>query len=291
MTRTILSAAATIAPGPTARWAARRFLTPRPVQPGDDELEVLATATRGELVSDSGLRLHTFVWGDEAPTVLLVHGWSGSVGQMTPFVSPLRRRGFRVVAHSAPAHGASGGTTTHLPEMARAVEAVARRFGPLHAIVAHSIGATAAARAVQGGAAVGRLAFVAPGTGPAGWVARFARAAGLTRIRPRLAAAVEARAGARLAELELAVIAPMLDVPVLAIHDGNDPLVSFEAARRAVEAMPNGRLVETSGLGHFRILRERAVVRDIAAFVGEPPFAGASAARAPAASPRAGAAA
>jgi pimeloyl-ACP methyl ester carboxylesterase len=291
MTKTILRTAATIAPGPTARWAARRFLTPRPVGSRDDELEVLATATRGELVSDSGLRLHTFVWGDEGPTVLLVHGWSGSVGQMTPFVSPLRRRGFRVVAHSAPAHGASGGTTTHVPEMARAVAVVARRFGPLHAIVAHSIGATAAARAVQGGAAVGRLAFVAPGTGPAGWVARFARAAGLTRIRARLVAAIEARAGARLEELELAAIAPTLHVPVLAIHDGDDPLVSFEDARRAVGAMPSGHLVETSGLGHFRILREHAVVREIAAFIGDRTSAAVSATRTLAAEPQAGAAA
>jgi pimeloyl-ACP methyl ester carboxylesterase len=269
MTKTMLRAAAILAPGPTARWAARRFLTPRPVRPGDDELEVLATATRGERVSDSDLRLHTFVWGDEGPTVLLVHGWNGSVGQMTPFVSPLRQRGFRVVAHSAPAHGASGGTTTHVPDMARAVAVVARRFGPLHAIVAHSAGATAAARAVQRGVTVGRMAFVAPGTGPAGWVARFARAAGLTRLRARLAAAVEARAGARLDELELAEIAPTLHVPVLAIHDGSDPLVSLEEARRAVEAMPDGRLVETSGLGHFRILREHAVVREIAAFIGD----------------------
>lgn len=206
MTRTMLNAAAALAPNPTARWAARRFLTPRPIPPREDELEVLACATRGERVNAAGLGLHAYVWGESGPTVLLVHGWNGSVGQLTPFVAPLRRLGFRVVAHSAPAHGASEGATTHVPEMARAIAAVARRFGPLEAIVAHSAGATAAALAVARGVSVRRMALVAPATGPAGWLARFALAAGLARIGPALATAVEERAGAALGELELAAL-------------------------------------------------------------------------------------
>jgi pimeloyl-ACP methyl ester carboxylesterase len=266
MTKTMLKAAALLVPGRTARWAARRFLTPRPVQLREEEIEVLATATRGEMVGEPDLRLHAFIWGGEGPTVLLVHGWNGSVGQMTPFVAPLRTLGLRVVAYSAPAHGASEGSITHVPDMARAVAVMARRFGPLHAIVAHSIGATAAARAVQRGVEVRRMAFVAPGTGPERWVAKFAAAAGIERIRPRFDAAVEEKAGARFAELELEAIAPAVDVPVLALHDRNDPLVPFADAKRAVEAIPAGRVVETSGLGHFRILREPAVVREVAAF-------------------------
>jgi len=77
----LLKAAAFIAPGPTMRWAARRFLTPRSVAPTDDEREMLATATRGEMVPDGEARLRAFVWGDEGPTVLLVHGWNGNAGQ------------------------------------------------------------------------------------------------------------------------------------------------------------------------------------------------------------------
>lgn len=291
MTKILLKLAALLAPGHTARWAARRFLTPRPTRLDEEEVEVLATATRGEMVGGSGPRVHAYVWGEGGPTVLLVHGWNGNVGQMTPFVPPLRRLGFRVVSFSAPAHGASEGAATHVPQIAQAVSAVARRFGPLHAIVAHSIGATAAARAVEGGLPVGRLAFVAPATRPGAWIEGFASAEGLVRIQHRLAAAVEELAGARLADLELAAMAPALDVPVLALHDRSDPLASCAEARRATSRMPIARLVETSGLGHFRILREPAVVRAVASFV----LAGASPEAAPTASrtevPRLGSAA
>jgi hypothetical protein len=67
----LLKAAALIAPGPTMRWAARKFLTPRSVAPTEDEREMLATATRRELVPDGEARLRALVWGDEGPTVLL----------------------------------------------------------------------------------------------------------------------------------------------------------------------------------------------------------------------------
>jgi pimeloyl-ACP methyl ester carboxylesterase len=269
MKPTLLNAAALIAPGPTMRWAARRFLTPRSVAPTCDEREVLATATRREMVPDGEVRLRAFVWGDEGPTVLLVHGWNGTAGQMAHAVQPLRRRGFRVVAYDAPAHGASEGAMTHVPGMARAVAAMARRFGPLHAIVGHSVGATAISRAIEQGLVVGRAAFIAPATGPRRWVAKFAAAARLSaRCSARLAAAVEEAAGERLAALELARVAPQVDVPVLALHDRDDPLVPVAEARRAIRAMPHGRMIETTGLGHFRILRDVAVLREVAAFVG-----------------------
>lgn len=265
----LLKASALIAPGPTMRWAARQFLTPRSVAPTEDEREMLATATRREMVPDGEARLRAFIWDDEGPTVLLVHGWNGNAGQMAHAVQPLRRRGFRVVAYDAPAHGASDGAMTHVPGMARAVEAMARRFGPLHAIVAHSIGATAVARAIGRGLAVGRAAFIAPGTGPQLWVAKFAAATGLpARGRARLAAAIEETAGARLAALELAAIAPQIGMPVLALHDRDDALVPLAEARRAIQAMPHGGMIETTGLGHFRILRDPAVLREVAAFVG-----------------------
>jgi pimeloyl-ACP methyl ester carboxylesterase len=269
MKPTLLNAAALIAPGPTMRWAARKFLTPRSVDPACDEREVLATATRREMVPDGEVRLRAFVWGDEGPTVLLVHGWNGTAGQMAHAVQPLHRRGFRVVAYDAPAHGASEGAMTHVPGMARAVAAMARRFGPLHAIVGHSVGATAISRAIEQGLAVGRAAFIAPATGPRRWVAKFAAAARLSaRCSARLAAAVEEVAGERLAALELARVAPQVDVPVLALHDRHEGVVPVVEARRAIRAMPHGRLIETTGLGHFRILRDVAVLREVAAFVG-----------------------
>ncbi|MFW6193451.1 MAG: alpha/beta hydrolase [Gemmatimonadota bacterium] len=59
----------------------------------------------------------TYAWGEEGPTVLLVHGWSSHTGHMTGFVDPLLRRGFRVVAFDGPAHGRSPGARTDIFEL------------------------------------------------------------------------------------------------------------------------------------------------------------------------------
>src|SRR6201999_2421848 len=87
--------------------------------------------------------LAVYRWGD-GPSVLLVHGWGGSAGQMTAFGEPLREAGFSVVAFHAPGHGASTGSWLAIPRFAAALAAVARFHGPLHGIIAHSLGGPAA---------------------------------------------------------------------------------------------------------------------------------------------------
>ncbi len=83
-------------------------------------------------------------WG-EGPTVLLVHGWNGCAAQMSRFIEPLVRAGYYVVAPDLPAHGASSGRRTNLFEFAEAIALLGRRVGPVHGVIAHSLGAAAAA--------------------------------------------------------------------------------------------------------------------------------------------------
>lgn len=63
---------------------------------------------------------------------------------MGRMVGPLVSAGFKVVAFDAPAHGESSGRTTDLVESASAIAAVAAHTGPLHAVLAHSFGASMA---------------------------------------------------------------------------------------------------------------------------------------------------
>ena len=233
-------AAAVLAPERTARALARRFLTPRRVRLEEHERDLLAAADRLEVPfarRHLGHREHAgsvaaYVWGDQGPTVLLVHGWSSAAGQLAAFVAPLRSLGFRVAAFDAPAHGASGGTTTSALEIAEVVLAAGRVLGPLHAVIGHSAGAAATARAVTNGLAAGRLALVSPWTRPQTWVERFAAAFGLSRsMTARLVRAVEAEAGERLHTIDLEAVAPAVANATLVVHDRDDALV--EDRRRA----------------------------------------------------------
>src|SRR5712692_10468276 len=75
--------------------------------------------------------LPTWTWG-KGPAVLLVHGWGGHAGRLTPFVEPLTDAGFSVVAFDAPGHGSAPGRRSSLPDMVEAIRAVAATAGPFH---------------------------------------------------------------------------------------------------------------------------------------------------------------
>ncbi len=276
LARAALRAAAALAPAPTARALARRFLTPRRVRLEDRERSLIAAAERIALPFAAvrpGRGAHprsvvAYLWGGDGPTVLLAHGWSSAAGQLAALIEPLRRLGFRVAAFDAPAHGASSGTSTSAVEIAEVVLAAGRVLGPLHAVIGHSAGATAAARAVAQGLPVGRLALVSPWTRPQIWVERFAATFRLSRsMRARLVRAVEAEVGERLHAFDLEVIAPALANPTLVVHDRGDALVDVADVRAAVAALPAGMLVETCGLGHSRTLRASEVVARVVEFV------------------------
>jgi pimeloyl-ACP methyl ester carboxylesterase len=257
-----------LAPAATARWAARRFLTPvrRPARDGGP---VAAGAVRSTLETEQG-RLAVYTWGDEGPVALLVHGWSGEAGQMTPFVPALRACGYRVVAFDAPAHGASEGRIASIVAIAAAVTAVARSVGRIEVLVAHSLGAAASARAVQRGTYVARMAWIAPFSSPRTAAAAFAAAIGLGRAaRAQFFATIEAEVVAPFSQLELDAIAPDLEAPVIIVHDAADALIPMQDVARAARSLRTARLAVTQGLGHRRILGDAAVVGAAVAFVDD----------------------
>jgi hypothetical protein len=68
------------------------------------------------------------------------------------------------------------------------------------------------------------------------------------------------------------------DLPeALIVHDRDDAVVHVANGRRLAAAWRESRLVETSGLGHSRILRDERVVAQVAAFIaGTPAIVGAA---------------
>lgn len=59
-----------------------------------------------------------------------------------------------------------------------------------------------------------------------------------------------------------------LAVPTLVIHAVDDPLASYEAAARAVDVMPNARLVTLESGGHLQLGQTGVVAAAIAEFLG-----------------------
>ena len=203
-----------------------------------------------------------------AKAVLLIHGWGGRGVQLGGFVAPLLANGYRVVWFDQPGHGDSGRGPVALPDFVRALEALALTHGPFEAAIGHSLGAAALGLAMRRGIRLGRIVFVSPPSSISEHAHNFARLLGITpRIREAMRRRLERRYGVRFAEIDRIGELEQLHLPALFVHDSDDTEIPFENTLRLRERMPGARLIKTYGLGHFRVLRDPAVVRAVVEFV------------------------
>ena len=96
------------------------------------------------------IKLAGYVWdgtrsdANNAPTVLLVHGWELQAGRMGAFVPPLLAAGFRVAALDMPAHGQSEGSQATMLDWAEAIKNAVQQIGQVTAVIGHSFGGMSA---------------------------------------------------------------------------------------------------------------------------------------------------
>ena len=273
------AAARFLAPDLAGAWAERLFLTPpRPREGAASALDLIDA--RASFVEHKGRHIATWTWGarsarvgsEDAPAVLLAHGWGGHAAQMRAFVFPLLTAGYRVIAYDQPAHGISGGRLTGLPDFADVMAEVAWHYGahhgPIRAVIAHSLGGAAAALALARGLPLERAVLVSPPADLIGYSRRFASWHWIPeRARRSMQAAIEERYGVRWEELELARLAPRLSALALVIHDRDDRMVSWTQGASFARLWPGARLLSTDGLGHRRILQDEKVTQAAADFI------------------------
>ena len=154
--------------------------------------------------------------------------------------------------------------------MQHAVHAVAHQVGPLHAIVAHSLGSVPVVVAMSEGLAAARLVLLAPPGEVPMYARAFASALGLPPARAEGMLDRARRAlGGDLSRLDLRLIAPRMRTPLLVVHDPEDAEVPFAHGQAIAAAWPGARLRITRGLGHRRALRDQAVLSEVVEFVAE----------------------
>lgn len=265
--RLALRTSAALQPALADALAERLFLTPPPAR-STNALPDLSDG-RATTLMHRGRRLALWHWGPEdAPAVVLAHGWGGRAAQMRHFVYPLRAAGFRVVAYDQPAHGGSEGRLSGLPDFAAALGRVVQKTGNVRAVVAHSLAGPALAYAIANGLALESVVLVSPPSDLVGYSRRFARWYRMPeQLRSAMQAAIEERFGVRWSCFELERLAPHLHARALVVHDADDRQVPFDQGLRIARVWAGARMLRTRALGHARILSDDRVVRAAADFV------------------------
>ena len=249
---------------PRPEQVAHAFLTPRPPR------QHLPLALDGS----QALRIAT-PEGDVAlqragtgPAVLLLHGWEGQASDLAPFVPPLLDASFGVLAMDLPAHGASAGRQSAIPQLARALRAVGEAVGPLHAVIAHSMGSAVLVEALHAGLAAQRVVLIAAPDHYERYACGFAAAAGLDAegIEAMLAVLRDA-IGVDVREISVTRRAPHLRQPAIFIHSADDRVVAIDDSMGSAAAWPGARHLRVEGLGHRRILADSTVIAAAIEFI------------------------
>lgn len=221
-------------------------------------------------VDFKGTPLAVSAWGS-GPAILLVHGWGGNRGQLGAFVEPLIGSGYRVVSFDGPAHGNSPGMQTNLFEYRDGLLTIAKHLGPIHAILAHSLGSLVTMMAIDeelepkkvvqfgslqsGEAAVMRFHFMVKSPG---------------EVRQGFKLRMEETFGENLwTSVAGDVISTDFDIPALLIHDEKDEITPISDSQAIAAAWPGAKLVTTQGLSHRGILRDATVIEKVVEFLSD----------------------
>lgn len=260
-----------LAPERTGRHATDVFSTTRALGVYPDDAMPLG-ARRFRVHGDPDVR-EGFLWGEEGPVALLVHGWGTDSSSMHGLVRPLRALGYRVAAFDAPAHGACEGSQATMTQFTRSVGAVLDTLGDVRVVVAHSLGSIAAvgAAAERPATSIDCLALIAPTCTLTGVLERWSR--GDLRLRrptvERIYQELHRRNGVPVSHWDVVGLGRDLRLPVLAIHDPEDDVVPFTEAEAIADGLGDVRLERAPGHGHIRILMAPAVREMITGFVSQ----------------------
>jgi len=252
---------------------------PAPEPPAPAAARVLGEAERGTFAFEN-TQGATYAWGAEnGPVCLMMHGWGSKAADLAAFVRPLARKGWRVLALDAPAHGATPGSggadTTSMLQFARLLRAFLAARGGADALLGHSIGAAACCYACAPAAPVdgpparpGRLVLLGVPVCLATMTRRFLDDQRVAEDeRAAFRAMVEGTYGLRIADVDIRRHGEALPRPVLLAHDRADTAAPFAEAESLAALLPEAKLVATDGLGHAGLLTAPGGLRAVGAFL------------------------
>jgi Alpha/beta hydrolase family len=256
--KTGLHVADMVAPVTTNKWLRKRYFSPSRLGLREHERSILATGTRFTFKVD-GIDVAAHTWGELGPTVWLIHGWAGHLGQLTPMVAPLLKRGYRVAGFDWPAHGESGGTISSLRHARQAMTTLRKMMGSPFGIIAHSFGAAATTLSMIDGLKATRLVFLSPTARVRPYIDRFSCMMGMNDSRKnRFVKASEEWLQAPFDDFEPLNFVTEIAVPLL---------VDFDEAQQLTTLWNGSILKAIDGVGHRRILKDPDTIQSAIEFL------------------------
>jgi esterase/lipase len=255
------------APAFAARYFRKIFFTPLRYKIPEKEKPLTESAEKFSL-SLEGRHIQGYKWGEGVP-VFLIHGWAGRAAQFRKFIPALNQAGYQAIAIDGPAHGQSEGERTNILEFEQVIRIVYEKFKPVAAI-AHSFGGVAMMYAASTGVPVNKLITIASPSIGDEVINTYLRA--INGSRPTGEAFklyLQTTYGKTFDEFSSLYLVRHLrnSLELMIVQDEDDKEVILRHATELKAAYPSAVLLQTSNLGHTRILRDETVISKTIEFI------------------------
>lgn len=251
------------------KFAARIFTTPIKHKVPKREFEMDLKSTQKTItVPVINKDVVTYHYGQSERKILLVHGWSGRGTQLFKIAEELIQNGYSTISFDAPAHGKSEGTTTIMSEFIASILEIEKQFGPFEIAIGHSLGGMSVLNAIKDGLNVNKAIIIGSGDIVQDILDEFISKLKLkNEFSDRLRLYFEEKYQLKMDDFSAYKAAQKIAIPVLVIHDNDDPEVSVKAGKHIHQNLINGFLFLTEGLGHRKILGNQNVIKKILEFI------------------------
>jgi len=252
-------------------YAAKLFTTPIKHKIPKRELKMDSESIQTRILIPSiNKNIMVYEYGKSDKKILLVHGWSGRGTQLFKISDVLLEDGFSVVSFDAPAHGKSEGSTTIMSEFIESILEIEKQYGPFEITIGHSLGGMSVLNSIKDGLKVKKAVIIGSGDIVQDILNEFIFKLGLkSEISIRLRDYFENKYLVKMDDFSAYKAAKEIEIPVLVIHDENDPEVPVKSGIHIHEHLKNGSLFLTQGLGHRKLLGNQNVIKKIIEFIRE----------------------
>lgn len=253
----------------TAKLGAKLFITPINFPTPKREQVMLESAQKKSVeIPNIGKNIQVLSYGYSKKKVLLVHGWAGRSTQLYMIADKLLEKGYMVISFDGPAHGASSGKQTAMPEFLDTIHYLAQEFGPFEAAIGHSFGGMCLYNAVADGLPIKSLVTIGAADKISDVILNFTKNLG---VQPRIARMMkhiyDKQWQRDINQHSPSIKAKEIQIPTLVVHDSYDGDVPVSCALNIRQNLQQGSLWVTKGLGHTKILRTPSVAKRIVEFI------------------------
>ena len=220
-------------------------------------------------VLEKSKELQVYRLPNDGQKILFVHGWNGRGSQFYHLALELHKQGLDVTSFDLPGHGKSTSKFTAIPEIVSCVEELSEAHGPFDCVISHSMGTVYALSAVTRLGIPQIITFCHPSMTMRPFFTGYVRMFGLPteKYADLMMEYYEGRLGYPVSDFSPSKVVAEADLRALILHCQDDKLVDSQASIELHEAIEDSRIVITKGLGHFRILSDEDVTKEVSEFM------------------------